>query len=297
MFEGFSDDFIDLPNGITLRVRTAGTGPAILLLHGYPQTHAIWHKIAPLLVEAGFHVVVPDLRGYGDSSKPASELDHSTYSKREMAKDQALLMEHLGHETYAVVGHDRGARVAHRLARDWSDRIAALCVMDIAPTEHMYANTDMPFATGYFHWFFLIQPSPLPERMIEADPEFWLRSEITAWSQGNTAAFAEEAMEEYVRCFAKDGGVHATCEDYRASATIDLAHDQADDGKKLPVPVQAIWGAKGLVGRTYDVVDVWSQYAEQAEGLAVPGGHFVPEESPLEATEALVEFLKRSAPT
>jgi len=294
MFEGFSDDMIDLPNGITLRVRTAGEGRPVLLLHGYPQTHVIWHKMTPLLVQAGYQVILPDLRGYGDSSKPVSEPDHSTYSKREMARDQVLLMEHLGHTTYAVVGHDRGARVAHRLARDWSDRVSALCVMDIAPTERMYANTDMAFATGYFHWFFLIQPNPLPERMIEADPEFWLRTEIAAWSRGNTAAFTDKAMAEYVRCFAKDGGVHATCEDYRAAATIDLVHDKADQGDKLSMPVQALWGANGLVGRTYDVVGVWSEYADHAEGQAVPGGHFVPEEAPNEAADALVAFLKRN---
>ena len=295
MFEGYSDDFVTLSNGITLRVRSAGNGPAVLLLHGYPQTHVIWHKMAPLLVGAGFRVVLPDLRGYGDSSKPASESDHSTYSKREMAKDQVLLMDHLGFDRFAVVGHDRGARVAHRLARDWSDRVSALCVMDIAPTEYMYANTNMSFATGYFHWFFLIQPAPLPEQMINADPEFWLRTEIDAWSQGNTAAFTDEAMEEYVRCFAKQGGVHATCEDYRASATIDLEHDKADQGRKLTMPVQALWGANGLVGRSYDVTGVWSDYAEHVEGQPVPGGHFLPEEAPNETAEALISFLNRNA--
>lgn len=294
MFEGFSDDLIPLSNGITLRVRAAGDGPAVLLLHGYPQTHVIWHKMAPLLVKAGFRVILPDLRGYGDSSKPPSKPDHSPYSKREMARDQVLLMEQLGHPQYAVVGHDRGARVAHRLARDWPDRVQALCVMDIVPTEYMYAHTDMAFATGYFHWFFLIQPTPLPEQMIGADPENWLRTEINAWSRGNTAAFTDEAMAEYVRCFAKGGGVHATCEDYRAAATIDLEHDKADAGQKLPMPVQALWGANGLVGRTYDVVGVWSDYADQAEGLAVPGGHFVPEEAPQEAAEALSPFLNRT---
>lgn len=296
MFEGFTDDFVTLPNGIRLRVRTGGTGPALLLLHGYPQTHVIWHKMAPLLVQAGFHVVLADLRGYGDSSKPDSAPDHAPYSKREMAVDMALLMQHLGHDTYAVAGHDRGARVAHRLARDWSDRVRAVSFMDIVPTEYMYAHTDMAFATGYYHWFFLIQPAPLPERMIEADPETWVRAKLHAWSQGNTAAFSEAAVAEYTRCFAQDGGVHATCEDYRAAATIDLAHDRADAGRKLPMPVQALWGAKGLVGRTYDVVGVWSDYADHAEGQAVPGGHFVPEESPAEAAEALIAFLRRHSP-
>ncbi|WP_286238628.1 alpha/beta fold hydrolase [Neptuniibacter halophilus] len=294
MFENFTDDRVQLSSGITLRVRTAGQGPVVLLLHGYPQTHVCWHKVAPVLVDAGFHVVLSDLRGYGDSDKPETDEDHLPYSKRELAADQAALMKQLGHDSYFVAGHDRGGRVAHRLARDYPDAVKAVSFLDIVPTEHMYAQTERTFATGYYHWFFLIQPSPLPERLIGGDAEYFLTAKLSAWSKGNDAAFAPEAVREYVRCFSPEA-IHSTCEDYRAAATIDLDHDQQDAGVQLTMPVQALWGAKGLVAMLYDVVDVWGRYAEQVEGEALDCGHFLPEEAPEETAGWLISFFKAQA--
>ncbi len=293
MFETFSDLMVRLATGVRIHARVAGSGPAILLLHGYPQTHVCWHKIAPSLVAEGFTVVVSDLRGYGDSDKPPSDDTHSVYSKKTMAADQVELMEILGFDTFGVVGHDRGGRVAHRFARDYPDRVKALSVLDIAPTEYMYANTDTVFATGYYHWFFLIQPGPLPERLIGRDPEFYLRTKMSAWSKGNTKAFSDEAMAEYIRCFSAESCIHATCEDYRASAGIDLEHDRAAGQSKLEMPVLALWGAKGLVGKLYDVLAVWQGYADNVEGFALPCGHFLPEEEPEKTAAALVAFFRR----
>ena len=294
MFEGFSDQRVELSDGISLRVRMAGTGPAVLLLHGYPQTHACWHKVAPKLAEAGFCVVASDLRGYGDSSKPPSDETHSAYSKRAMARDQVDLMRQLGHERFAVAGHDRGGRVGHRMARDYPERVESLAVLDIVPTEHMYAKTERVFATRYYHWFFLVQPAPLPERLIGSDPEFYLRAKIGAWSKDGAHAFDEEALAEYIRCFRNPDCIAASCEDYRAAATIDLHHDAADGANRLETPVLALWGAEGVVGHLYDVMDVWSGYAELVDGLALPCGHFLPEEEPDRTTSALTDFFIRN---
>lgn len=293
MLESFSDDKIRLPSGMSLRVRTAGSGPVVLLLHGYPQTHMCWHKVAPLLVEAGYRVVLSDLRGYGDSDKPPSDEHHLPYSKRAMATDQAELMQLFGHETYYVAGHDRGARVAHRLARDFPDAVAGVSFLDIVPTDHMYGQTEKVFATGYYHWFFLIQPAPFPERLIGHDPSYYLTSKLADWSKGNVSAFEPEEVAEYTRCF-NNASIHATCEDYRASATIDLEHDALDLPVPLKMPVQVLWGQKGLVGNLYDVVDVWQSYADDLVGKAMPCGHFLPEEAPQQTADALVSFFRNS---
>lgn len=292
MLDGFSDNIMALPSGIKLRVRTAGDGPPILLLHGYPQTHLCWHKVAPPLVEAGFSVVLSDLRGYGDSDKPASLPDHSTYSKRAMGADQFELMQMLGHDKFAIAGHDRGARVAHRMARDYADHISAVSFLDIVPTEYMYEHAEREFATGYYHWFFLIQAAPHPEKMIGHDPDYYLRAKLLAWSKGNEAAFEEEAVKDYIRCFSNPASISATCEDYRAAASIDLEHDSADKNTKMAMPVQALWGQKGLVGKLYDVIDVWRDYAKHVEGQSLNCGHFIPEEQPEQAAEALALFFK-----
>lgn len=291
MFSGFSDQIIEVSTGVKLRVRTAGEGPAVLLLHGYPQTHACWHKVAPQLVQAGFHVVLADLRGYGDSDKPDSAPDHAPYSKRAMGEDQIALMRQLGHETFFLAGHDRGARVAHRMARDYPETVRALAVLDIAPTAHMYANTNMEFASGYYHWFFLIQPAPLPEKLIGADPVFYLKSKLHAWSKGNDAAFTPDALAEYERCFTADM-IAASCEDYRAAATIDLQHDGRATGGKLLQPLLALWGSKGLVAKLYDVIGAWEEVAENVRGAPLPCGHFLPEEEPGETARLLVEFFR-----
>ena len=266
-----------------------GSGRPLLLLHGYPQTHVMWHAVAPRLV-SHFHVICPDLRGYGDSAKPPSTADHYPYSKRAMAQDMVEVMAFLGHQTFFVAGHDRGARVTHRMALDHPERIKKACVMDIAPTHHMFKTTDQHFATGYYHWFFLIQPDGLPEHMIGADPAYYLTEKLKRWSAPG-AVFADEAVAEYVRCFSKPESIHASCEDYRAAASIDLKHDEEDMGKKVQSPLLVLWGAKGFVQRTYDVLGVWRERAEQVEGSSVDCGHFLPEEAPATVSEELLKFF------
>ena len=293
MLAGFSDARVEVGDGVAIRVRQAGDGPPVLLLHGYPQTHACWHRVAPRLVAAGFTVVLTDLRGYGGSSKPASAPDHSTYSKRAMAADQVAVMRRLGHDRFAVAGHDRGGRVTHRMALDHPGAVARLAVLDIAPTATMYARTDMAFATGYYHWFFLIQPAPLPERLIGADPEFYLRRKLAAWDRGEDT-FAPEAFEDYRRAFADPATIAATCEDYRAAASIDLEHDAADAGRTVAAPLLALWGEHGLVGRSYDVLATWREKADDVRGRALPTGHFLPEEAPEAVADALIGFFAES---
>ena len=276
-----------------IHTRIAGDGPPLLLLHGYPQTHVIWHKIAPQLAR-DFTVVATDLRGYGDSGKPPTTDDHAPYSKRAMALDQVEVMEALGFDRFAVVGHDRGGRVAHRMARDHGNRVSKLAVLDIAPTAAMYGQTDKVFATAYYHWFFLIQPHDLPERMIGADPAFYLGKKLRAWGR-SSAAITDEAFAEYLRCFRDPAMIHASCEDYRAAAGIDLAHDATDAEMRLQMPLLALWGAAGFVGQNYDVLSEWRAVADQVSGHAVPGGHYVPEEAPEETLAALREFLNATA--
>ena len=275
---------------VDIAYRMAGNGPPLLLLHGFPQTNFMWHKIAPALA-ADFTVIAADLRGYGDSSKPPTDSDHSPYSKRAMAADMVALMASLGHASFAVAGHDRGGRVAHRMARDHPDVVTRLAVLDIAPTASMYGQTDMRFATAYYHWFFLIQPAPLPEKMIGADPEFYLRTKGAHWGR-TEGAFTEAAFADYLRCFRQPETIHAMCEDYRAAATIDLHHDAADAGKKLVMPVLALWGASGFVGSAYDVLAEWRAVAQDVRGHAVPGGHYLPEEAPQETLAALQGFFR-----
>src|SRR3546814_798006 len=226
MFDGFEDRSIQLPSGIAIRARIGGEGPPILLLHGYPQTSACWHRIAPALVAAGFSVVAPDLRGYGASDKPASSPSHLPYSKRVMAQDQVDLMRHLGHARFCLAGHDRGGRVAHRMALDHPETVLRVAVLDIAPTAMMYATTDRSFATAYYHWFFLIQPAPLPETLIGAYPDYYLRATLEAWSKSGMSVFSPAAIKEYSRAFRDPACLSASCEDYRASASIDLEQER-----------------------------------------------------------------------
>ncbi|MEZ5040521.1 MAG: alpha/beta hydrolase [Saprospiraceae bacterium] len=289
MFESFQSSHAVL-NDINIPYVKAGSGPTMLLLHGYPQTHVMWHKIAPRLAEH-FTVVASDLRGYGDASKPLTTADHTPYSKRAMAQDQVLLMESLGFEQFYLVGHDRGGRVAHRLALDHPDRVKKLAVLDIAPTYAMYTNTDMEFAKAYYHWFFLIQPFDLPERLIGADPVFYLNRKFGQWGR-DSAAFTPEARAEYVRCFTPET-IHASCEDYRASASIDITHDQLDldAGRRLSCAVLALWGEKGFVGHKYDVLAEWRKWADEVHGMALPCGHYLPEEAPEATLQALLNFF------
>lgn len=288
MFANFDVTKIDTPEA-RINLVKAGSGPALLMLHGYPQTHVMWHKIAPRLAE-NFTVVAPDLRGYGDSSKPEGEPDHRNYSKRAIAQDQVEVMSKLGYEEFYVAGHDRGARVAHRMALDHPNRVKKLALLDIAPTHKMYATTDRDFATAYYHWFFLIQPDGLPETLIGANPEYYLRTCLERWSQ-DFSAFVPEALAEYIRCFSDRAAIHATCEDYRAAATIDLEHDTLDMEKKILCPVLALWGGKGIIECKYDVLETWRDRAIDVRGKAINCGHFLPEEAPEETYLALSEFL------
>ena len=288
MFDGFETKRT-ATSGAEIFCRIGGSGPALLLLHGYPQTHVMWHRVAAQLAER-FTVVATDLRGYGDSSKPAGGEAHEGYSKRAMARDQVEVMTALGFERFAVVGHDRGARVTHRMALDHAARVTKAAVLDIAPTKTMYEMTDMAFASAYYHWFFLIQPFDYPERLIGADPDYYVERKIDAWGR-NEGAFSSEALAEYKRCFRDPATIHASCEDYRAAATIDLEHDAADLDRKVTCPLLALWGAKGVVARTYDVLAVWRERAEQVTGGALPCGHYLPEEAPEETLAELLGFL------
>jgi haloacetate dehalogenase len=241
-----------------------------------------------------FFLVMPDLRGYGDSSKPAGERDHANYSKRAMAADMAALMSALGHERFGVVGHDRGGRVAHRLALDHAPRVSRLSVVDIAPTLDMYEATDMRFASAYYHWFHLIQPAPLPERMIGGDPLFYLRWKLGGWGSTGMGHLEPEAVAEYERCFAVPESIHAMCEDYRASAGLDLVHDRASRaaGERIACDTQVLWGSRGIVHRLFDPLALWqAQCAGRVSGQALDTGHFVPEEAPGEVAAALLAFF------
>lgn len=271
-------------------VCTGGTGMPVLCLHGYPQTHAIFYKMAPLLSPYAT-MVMTDLRGYGSAPKPATDDRHSPYAKREMAGDMIAIMDALGYDKFAVVGHDRGGRVAHRLAKDYPERVTHLTVLDIAPTLTMYEQTNMAFAKAYYHWFYLIQPAPLPETMIGADPAFFLSQKFQSWS-GSQDWLSEQAHAAYLAAFSNPQVIHASCEDYRAAASIDLAHDQEDRDILLSCDVQALWGETGFVGKTYDVIAEWQKCAKRVCGHAVPGGHFLPEEAPHETAEALLSFWK-----
>ena len=284
---GFQARDIGTP-GARIHAAIGGSGPPLLLLHGHPQTHVTWHKVAPRLAER-FTVVAPDLRGYGDSAKPEGGAGHVNYSKRAMAADQVAVMRSLGFDRFAVAGHDRGGRVAHRMALDHPGAVERIAVFDIAPTATMYARTDKAFATRYFWWFFLIQPAPLPERLIDADPEFFLRTHIDGQSK-TPGSVSEPVFQEYLRCYRDPACRHAICEDYRAAATIDLEHDAADNDHRVEAPLLALWGAKGTVGQTYDVLATWREKASDVRGRGLDCGHTLQEEAPDAVIEALLGF-------
>ena len=290
---GFDYRLIDA-GGTEILAAIGGSGPPLLLLHGFPQTHLMWRKVAPALAER-FTVVATDLRGYGDSSKPPGDPEHLNYSKRVMAADQATVMSTLGFERFAVCGHDRGARVAHRLAVDHSHRVARLAVLDIAPTLAMYRATDMAFARAYYHWFFLIQPAPFPESVIGAAPAQFLRHHMGGRHAG-LAPFQPDALEEYERCFSDPATVHACCEDYRAAASIDLVHDEADvgAGRRLECPLLVLWGEHGVIGRQFDALACWRAVADDVRGGPLACGHYLAEEAPDVLVSALLPFLCES---
>jgi haloacetate dehalogenase len=264
-----------------------GSGPAVLLLHGYPENHLMWRKVAPDLAKS-HTVVAADLRGYGDSSKPAGGGDHSDYSKRAMAQDQVELMQSLGFAKFAVVGHDRGGRVAHRMARDHRDAVAKIAVLDIVPTYTLYHTVSREFATAYYHWFFLIQPEPFPETLIGNSVDFYMKRSL--------GSFVPDVIEqgvyaEYLRTFRDPAAIHASCEDYRAGASIDLEHDAADLINKIACPLLVLWGEKGPMNRLYDVLATWKELGTNVSGRALPAGHFLAEERPGDVVEELTKFL------
>ena len=291
LFPGFKSELIEV-NGVKIMTRKGGSGQPLLLLHGHPQTHAIWHRVAQQLAES-HTVVMTDLRGYGDSSKPQGSHDHLNYSKRVMALDQIEVMRHFGYSQFDVLAHDRGARVAHRLALDHPKAVKRLVLLDIAPTLAMYEKTSNQFARSYWHWFFLIQPAPLPERLIEADPAAYVRDVLGRRSAG-LAPFDPRALAEYVRCLELPGTAHGLCEDYRASASIDLVHDQLDIDKKnfLQQAVLVLWGEQGVVNQCFEPLKEWSKLAVNVKGHALPCGHYIPEEAPELLLNQVQSFLE-----
>jgi haloacetate dehalogenase len=279
--------------GAEIFARLGGDGPPLVLLHGYPQTHVMWHRMAPRLVEH-FTLVMPDLRGYGASSVPADDPEHFTYSKRAMAQDVCDIMDELGHASFFVCGHDRGGRVAYRLALDEPARVSHLCVLDIVPTYEMWHRLTPELAMKVFHWTFLAQPAPWPERMIGADPIAWLDDKIGSWNgTGGLSVFAPEALAHYRAFFSQPERLHATCEDYRAGATYDLRADAADraSDKLISCPTLALWGAAGIPGKTDGPLAIWKTWCKDVRGAPIDCGHFLPEEAPDQTLAALIPFF------
>jgi len=279
-------------SGAVINMVIGGDGPPVLLLHGYPQTHAMWHKVAPQLAR-DYTVICADLRGYGDSSKPKGVPGHANYSKRAMARDMAEVMAELGYLGFHVVGHDRGGRVAHRLARDYERRVRSLTVLDISPTLKMYQSTNMQFAKAYYHWFFLIQKAPLPEQMLEGQVPWYILRRLGRGPSG-LKQFDKRAIAEYVRAFKDPRTIHATCEDYRAAATIDLVHDRKNLKTKIAMPVLALWGKHGVIAALFNCLADWREVASDVRGRALQCGHFIPEEKPKELLVELRRFLKNA---
>jgi haloacetate dehalogenase len=285
MFESFELATIDTGEAI-IRVRHGGSGPPLLLLHGHPQTHVMWHRVAPSLAEC-FTVVAPDLRGYGDSSTIPTTADHAPYSKRAMARDQVAVMRQLGFDRFSVAGHDRGGRCAYRLALDHPDRVSKLAVLDIVPTGEMWRRVDMEFAMVDWHWFFLAQPYPFPETVIAANPQAF-------YFPGDRSRFHPDALAEYLRCTGDPQTIHAMCEDYRAGATYDRVLDEADRaaGRRITCPLLVLWSARDALPRWFDVLDTWRRWAGDVRGRAVDCGHYLAEEAPEEISRELTAFLR-----
>lgn len=295
-FEDFESRHFDV-GGACIHARVSrglpAERPAVLLLHGFPQSHVMWHRVARQL-NKDFYLVMPDLRGYGDSSKAPGLADHSNYSKRAMAQDMIEVMDALGATSFCVCGHDRGGRVAHRLALDHPQRLRRLCLIDIAPTLDMYAATDFEFARAYYHWFHLIQPAPLPETMIMGSALAYLHAKLGGWGALGLDHIEPAALAEYERCFSNPATVHAICEDYRASAGIDLTHDRASrtQGDQIACDTLLLWGERGVVNRLFKPLELWqAQCAGTVTGQTLPAGHFILEELPQETAAALLDFF------
>jgi haloacetate dehalogenase len=290
MFDTFKQKQVKTKR-VTINLVLGGSGYPVLLLHGYPQTHVCWHKVAPILAKE-FTVVCADLRGFGDSSKPAGDPSHETYSKRAMAQDQVEVMEALGYQEFAVVGHDRGARVAHRMALDHAKSVTKLALLDIIPTSTAFENINKAVATNAFNWFFSVQPDELPERLIGAEPTFYLQWCLDHWC-GTKDAIAVEAIQEYQRCFDIET-IHATCEEFRAAATIDLIHDEEDKESKIVCPTLLLWSGNSMWA-SFNIIDIWKKKALDVRGLAFDCGHFLPEEEPGRTASELARFLSDTA--
>lgn len=292
-FDGFKREQIKT-TGATINTVYGGKGPPVLLLHGIPETHLLWRNVAPVLAQ-DFFLVITDLRGYGDSSKPPGGENHAAYSKRAMGQDQVEVMEHLGFQNFAVVGHDRGGRVAHRMALDYPDRLSKLAILDIVPTYTMYQNVSKEFATIFYHWFLLVQPTPFPETLIADSAEYFLKSLLFRLggempSDAIPSWVGRSAFAEYLRCFRDPASIHAICEDYRATASIDLMHD-ADQSQKIQCPLLVLWAEKGPFHRMYNVLETWRDRATKVSGKVLPGGHFFPEQAPQELVGEIKPFL------
>jgi len=278
-------------NGVTINLQHGGNGPPLLLLHGFPQTHRIWRKVAAQLAQR-YTLVLPDLRGYGDSSKPPGLPDHANYSKRAMAQDMVEAMAVLGFDSFLLCGHDRGGRVAHRLALDHPARVKKLMLIDIAPTRTMYEHTSQAFATAYYHWFFLIQPAPVPETLIGNSAAFFLRTTLGGWGSTDASHIDADSMAEYERCFCTPQAIHAACEDYRAAASIDLAHDRDDESARISCPTHVVWGEHGVIGQLFDPLAEWQhKCALPVSGQALPAGHFIPEQVPELLLPQMLQFF------
>ena len=294
MFEGFAEEVVS-GDGADIFLRHAGPreAPGLLLLHGYPQTSAMWHLVAPMLT-MDYHVICPDLRGYGRSGKPNSDEAHAPYSKRAMARDMIKVMDHFGHDQFFLGAHDRGARVAHRLALDFEERVQAMVLLDIAPTREMYRDSDSGFATAYWHWFFLIQQYPLPEQIIGNDPEgFWKLKCFNQAKGGNP--FSDEALAEYLEAFQSEAAIHASCEDYRAAATIDIQHDNEDGSRRLTTPTRAYWAKRGAIAACFDALALWRERASNVDGETLNATHYMAEEIPEDIANRMTDFFGQHA--
>jgi haloacetate dehalogenase len=291
MFDGFESRDLPTARG-TIHAMVGGSGPPLLLLHGYPQTHLMWHASAPLLAER-FTVVAADLSGYGDSFRPAPTPDHAAHSKRAMANDQVQAMAALGHDRFAIAGHDRGGRVAYRMALDHPERVTALAVLDIVPTAEVWARADDKLALGYWHWGFLAQPSPLPERLIAGDPDAYFDCHLLMIGLGtDPETYPDEVMAAYRRQLDDVTVVNAVCEDYRAGATIDRELDEADRGRQIACPVLCLWGARGALPVFYgDVLAVWRPWAPRLSGGGLDASHFLVEDQPERVAAELTAFF------
>jgi len=289
MFEGFERRTVHV-DGVAINAVTGGNGPPVLLLHGYPQTLAMWGAIAPLIAQQ-YAVVATDLRGYGDSSKPPEDESRQAYSFRTMANDQVKVMRALGFESFHVIGHDRGGRVAHRMALDHPHRVKSLAVLDIVPTYAMFMDANRHVAGAYWHWYFLSQPAPFPEHMIALDPDYFFETCLVGWGKAALEDFPSQQLAEYRRCWRDREMIRASCADYRAAATIDLEHDAADIAAKVACPALVIWGSKGSMGALFDMEAEWRKRLSSMRTGTLPGGHFFPDQLPGETGALLLEFL------